>query len=148
MQAEMIAVEVLSHTVTNNAVNSGFPLTETPQSAISTDDASGVIGLIQDQIASGSQMYSLQINGQTIPFTTVQLPLMQATNQDEISSATNAETLSVEEGMAASMVGLQDSGSASQLPCTPVRNSMVNIDGKCPISYCIHPPSHSMILLY
>ena len=131
MQAEMIAVEVLSHTVTNNAVNSGFPLTEPSQNTISTDDASGVIGLIQDQIASGSQMYSLQINGQTIPFTTVQLPILQATNQDQITSATNSETLSVEEDMTASMVGLQDAGSTPQLPCTPVRNSMVNIEGKC-----------------
>ena len=77
----MIAVQVLSQTASSNAISAES--TDNVKTSIETTDA---VSLLQEQMASGTQMYSLQISGQTIPFTTIQLPMLQQADQNQSSS--------------------------------------------------------------
>ena len=86
----MIAVQVLSQTVSSNAMNTSRSA-ETENSVKTSMDTTDVVSLLQEQLSAGTQMYSLQISGQTIPFTTIQLPMLQQTEHHQ-SASTSAET--------------------------------------------------------
>ena len=84
----MIAVQVLSQTASSNPISSDS--TDNVKTSIETTD---VVSLLQEQIASGTQMYSLQISGQTIPFTTIQLPMLQPADQNQSSSTSSSASV-------------------------------------------------------
>ena len=81
LQAEMIAVEVLSQTAsgdTPSSQESQQQITSQPHQQSSNADTTNTVNLVQSQNEEGTPMYTLQIGGQTIPFTTIQLPASQA----------------------------------------------------------------------
>ena len=143
MQAEMIAVEVLSHSVSDDVQNASSmqPQIDTGMDAKAVptttgSDAPNVINLVQAQVLNGSQVYSLQINGQTIPFTTIQLPLGQAdelAQQATCLQIASSDDLTGQQVMATTstdMSSLNLSTSVLQLPCTPVKDDMSNQEGQ------------------
>ncbi|XP_065062048.1 zinc finger protein 235-like isoform X1 [Rhopilema esculentum] len=126
IQAEMIAVEVLSQTVSNNANNPDFPDHDSLHKSTKPDRTQQVETLLQDQLPTGTQMYSLQINGQTIPFTTVQLPILQSPQQSS-SAANTTQVLHLTEGLP-NISALEVSANQLQLQCTPVKSTVSCID--------------------
>eukprot|EP00794_Sanderia_malayensis_P004915 gene4916-5562_t len=139
VQAEMIAVEVLAHSVTDDTQANDPALQQQQQQqhseAITStqhgEGAPNVINLVQAQVINGSQMYSLQINGQTIPFATIQLP-PALSQTDDMTSQQEAPCLQITatDGLAvnpeiltttAHVNSLNVATGNLQLPCTPVK---------------------------
>ena len=116
----MIAVQVLSQTASSNAMNTTRS-TETENSVKTSMETTDVVGLLQEQLSAGTQMYSLQISGQTIPFTTIQLPMLQQTEQhNSASSSTQTPVLQQLTGdIPQSISTLGVSSSQLELTCPP-----------------------------
>ena len=126
----MIAVQVLSQTVSNNAINADSAENEVIEK--SSPETGDVVSLLQEQISAGTQMYSLQISGQTIPFTTIQLPMLQQTQQEHpVTSSSNAPVLQqLTEDISASISNLGVSTNQLQLTFTPDKDRAPYPDGE------------------
>ncbi len=125
----MIAVEVLTHSVSDDNQSQPIQSQQEPI-ASSTNETPNVINLVQAQVMNGSQLYSLQINGQTIPFTTIQLPLSQA---DELNQQASCLQITAADGLtmnpeiltsSADLNPLNVAAGSLQLPCTPTKENL------------------------
>ena len=131
----MIAVQVLSQTVSSTAMNTADS-TETANIVKTSIETTDVVNLLQEQLSAGTPMYSLQISGQTIPLTTIQLPLLQQTEQHQVV-ATSSETPVLEQlagDMSQSISTLGVPSNQLELTCTPEKDRASYGEG---ISQCL-----------
>ena len=136
----MIAVQVLSQTVSNTATNTESIESETSAKSVETTD---VVSYLQEQMSAGTHMYSLQISGQTIPLTTIQLPMLQQTQHQPVSTSSATQGLQhLTEDISATISTLGVSTAQLELTCTPEKDRISYGEGKrwfSPLIRCLKP---------